>query len=188
MEFIKKNWITIAVVVLIVAIIVYFLRKKKTPAATNTSGAAGRPVTSDSGSKSDLQNRLNECEKNTQGIRLMAGASHPCDSLKDALSKAESSFDGPGTPANNLGKQINIVDYAIGDQGMSMLTESNYNNFKLPKNSARPAASESNYNDAFSSTNGLNVIDFASGMEGTSLLLDKNMKPENSYEKLLRVQ
>lgn len=184
MDWIKKNWITIAVVVvLIIAVIIYFLKKKKTSLLTGKSG------------KTALQSQYDACMEGTRNIRLAAGATSPCAKLKSALDK-ESSYSGDN--------QVNVVDYAIGAQGMSMLTEK-HEGIQLPNINIRNAESnytitgcppgllpndttgncdnsedwdqvpESSYN-ALSTTNGLNIVDFASGLEGTSLLLDKNMK------------
>jgi cbb3-type cytochrome oxidase subunit 3 len=215
MDLIKKNWITIAIAILVVAVIIYFMKKKKKTSVLNT--ASKMPVPDES--KSGLQRQLSDCENNVKSIRLIPGSIHPCAGIRDAISKtSESSYNR--NDDNNIGNEINVVDYAIGDQGMAMLTESSFAKNKLsindPANDRRKvvviiSASEpdtiklpgmdikdtassfkgkrygsdpqhpiSNYNGAFSSTNGLNVVDFASGLEGTSLLLDKNLSSQNN--------
>lgn len=160
MDWIKKNWITIAIVVLAVAVIIYFLkRKKKTgPAITGAKAGAGPSV----------KEQLASCEKTAQGIRLIPGAPHPCAGLRDAAAKESAYFAQQVESAygGNIDDKINVVDYAIGNQGMGMLEE---NNFGLPSFDLRPAA-ESSYN-ALSTGGGLNVVDYAAGLEGTSLLL-----------------
>jgi hypothetical protein len=167
MDWIKKNWITIAVVVLIVAVIIYFMNKKK--AKPVRAGAK-------TGGSSALKNQLAVCEQNATAIRMIPGTEHPCTKLRNAVAAesgyfvqeaGSSNYEGEG---GNISDQLNIVDYAIGNQGMGMLEENNFNmpDFKLRQ--------ESNYGGVFSTTNGLNVEDFAIGNDGMALLMDRNLK------------
>lgn len=121
MEWIKKNWMTIAIVALVIAVVIYFVRKNK---KDNTivlklpkiPGLAGRGVAPAGESSAQVKAKLDECMKGVANVRIASNVAHPCAPLQDAydkLAKAESSYEGE--------LKYPLVDMATGQDGLAML-------------------------------------------------------------------
>lgn len=138
MDWIKKNWIWIAIGLIVIAVIVGIIRKNKQdntlviklPKFPNMSGRGSSPA-GEAKTKAALQKEYDACMESTKNIRLMAGAPHPCAATKDMLDKAESgyfmqggndsNFAGPFTKTNGL----NVQDFSMGLEGLSLLEDRN---------------------------------------------------------------
>jgi hypothetical protein len=137
MDWIKKNWMWIAVGLLIIAIIagVIYKNKKdntlviKLPKVPKMpfAGRGMAPTGEAKKTKAQLQKEYDACMLSTQNIRLASGAVHPCAATKDMLDKAESGYFMQGGSDSNYypdvfgtGDDLNIGDFAIGLQGTSL--------------------------------------------------------------------
>lgn len=126
MEWIKKNWIWIAVALLVIAVIVGIIRYRKKEKELvikipKLPGMAGRGAAPAGESPEQAKAKLDACMAGTANIRLATGAPHPCAALKDAYEKAksESSFVGPFTETEGL----NLQAFAMGADGTALLQD-----------------------------------------------------------------
>lgn len=140
-EWIKKNWLTIAVVGLVIAIVIYYARKKdsKTVIKLSGVGTAGRGTAPASETAATAaKDKLDECNKRLVNVKINTNLPHPCATLQDAydkIKKQESSY-GVFTPTQGL----NTLDYGIGLQGTALLEDK-----QLKESSYGCRGSESGY-------------------------------------------
>lgn len=135
-EWIKKNWLTVAIIGLVIAIVIYYSRKEDgkivvTLPAPKIPGTAARGSAPAGETAAQAKSKLDECLKSSANIRMATTGVHPCATLQDAYDKIskgskESSY-GVFTPTQGL----NTIDYGIGLQGTALLkdkqlTESSY--------------------------------------------------------------
>jgi len=139
MEWIKKNWKAIAIVAIVIAVIIYLVNKKRKeqgktplrlpaiPGIGNKTATTTVPV-QEQKSLADLQKELTDCENFMKTARLASGGVHPCANLRDqvvkaggTLSTSESNFAGALTKTDGL----NVMDYAMGSQGLSLFEDKN---------------------------------------------------------------
>lgn len=121
MEWIKKNWMWIAVAALVIAVIVYYVRKNKkdgeiTLKLPKIPGLQGRGTAPAGESSESAKAKLDECYQGLANVKLNPNMPHPCAALKDAYEsakKAESSYAG-GEISNP------VVDMAIGQDGLAL--------------------------------------------------------------------
>ncbi len=81
-EFVTKHWKWIALAAILLAAFVWYMKSKKT--SSSTTGDTGSKA---SGNLAALKTQLDDCEKNMANIRLVSGASNPCQSLRDEVAK-----------------------------------------------------------------------------------------------------
>ncbi len=136
MEWIKKNWIWVLGGVLLTAIILYLKNKSenKELLKDQARGISKGKITPKE-EKLDipkLKKELDACEESAKSIRLMAGAKHPCQNLRDvyanATKKSESSYNGNiGQIAGAFDKTagLNLTDFAMGMEGTALLEDKN---------------------------------------------------------------
>ncbi len=134
MDWIKKNWMTIAVVALVIAAMVYLINKYreskgesalkplKIPKLTRSSTVALTPA-QEAASLADLKKKLADCELQMTSVRLASGGINPCATLRDMVAKAsgESSFTGAFSKTPGL----NVLDFGMGLDGMALLEDKN---------------------------------------------------------------
>lgn len=145
MDWIKKNWIWIAIGLIVIAVIVGIIRKNKAdntlviklPKFPRVPGMAGRGSVPSPESIAKAKDELAKCEESTKSIRLMAGAPHPCASIRDVVKGMESSFFMQNGYESNYGgldritpfakteAGLNTVAFGIGDPGTSLLKDGN---------------------------------------------------------------
>lgn len=141
MDWIKKNWIWIAIVLIVIAVIVGIIRKNK---ADNTlviklpkfPKMAGRGSAGESSEQAKA--KLDQCNKGLANVRLSSNMPHPCAALQDAFEKAkmaesgyfmeggfESNYGGLDyiTPFKETEAGLNTVAFGIGDPGTSLLKD-----------------------------------------------------------------
>jgi hypothetical protein len=129
MEWIKKNWKWLVVAIIVIIVVLYFVNKNRAKAGKEKisliPGATARRVKKKEEEKQakiqGTESTLAKCEDSAKSVRLKAGTPHPCTNLRAELSalKGESKFTGPWTKTNGL----NVMDYAMGLEGMSLLED-----------------------------------------------------------------
>ena len=121
-NWIKQNWLTIAIIGLVIAVVIYYRKKdKKIVLASIKPRTAARSEAPAGETAAQAKTKLDECYKNFANVRLDPSAKHPCAALQDAydkISKPESSY-GFFTKTEGL----NTIDYGIGLQGTALLND-----------------------------------------------------------------
>ena len=138
MDWIKKNWMVIAIGALILAVIIYFIRQKKnkgkiTVVLPKIPGLSSRGLAPTAESKAAMKKQLEECEKGSAMIRLAPGSVHPCAALRDLVAESgyfvqqsESAYGGSGIdPFTETKNGLNTMDFAMGMSGTSLLEDGN---------------------------------------------------------------
>lgn len=167
-NWIKENWMSVTGVVLVILVILFIVNRArkakgeseikplKLPKLTRTTTAPA--PTQEGKSLEQLKKELADCEEKSKSLRLMPGAVHPCANLRDLVAKAsgvESNFNGTGAFAKTNG--LNVLDFGMGLDGMSLLEDKNL----------KSQMSESNFRSA-----GLNSLN-----ESNYRLISGSIKP-----------
>lgn len=133
-NWIKENWMYVTIVVLIILVVLFIVNRArkakggseikplKLPKLTRTV----TPAPAQEGkSLEQLKKELADCEEKMKSVRL-SGNTQPCANLRDMVAKAsgsESNFNGTGVFAKTNG--LNVLDFGMGLDGMSLLEDKN---------------------------------------------------------------
>lgn len=133
-NWIKENWMSVTGVVLVILVILFIVNRArkakgeseikplKLPKLTRTVTTA---PTQEGKSLEQLKKELADCEEKMTTVKLKPG-SNPCANLRDLVAKAsggESNFNGTGAFAKTNG--LNVLDFGMGLDGMSLLEDKN---------------------------------------------------------------
>ena len=134
-NWIKENWMSVTGVVIVILVILFIVNRArkakgeseikplKLPKITRTSTA---PAPAQEGkSLEQLKKELADCEEKMKSVRAIAGSTQPCANLRDMVAKAsgESNFNGTGAFAKT--NELNVFDFGMGLDGMSLLEDKN---------------------------------------------------------------
>jgi len=134
-NWIKENGMYVAIVVIVILVLLFIVNRArkakggseikplKLPKLTRTVTPA---PAQESKSLEQLKKELADCEDSAKSMRLIAGNVHPCANLRDMVAKAsgsESNFNGTGAFAKTNG--LNVLDFGMGLDGMSLLEDKN---------------------------------------------------------------
>lgn len=134
-NWIKENWMSVTIVVIVILVVLFIVNRArkakgeaeikplKLPKLTRTTTAPA-PV-QEGKSLEQLKKELADCELKMTTVKLKPG-SNPCANLRDMVAKAsgsESNFNGTGAFSKTNG--LNVLDFGMGLDGMSLLEDKN---------------------------------------------------------------